>query len=199
MNSHEYQTLLPIGEDEIYICKSCSTSHNKEIVDFDNDFVCSKCGGKEVQVERACEVGNIFPLMTRFTDAFGMKYTDAQGLANPVYMGCYGIGISRLMGVIAERFMDEKGLVWPDSVAPFSHYMIVIGEHLDEAKKLAEKLESEGATVLLDDRNTGFGAKAGDADLLGIPNRIVLSDKTLAQGGYELKGRKEAETRIVAL
>lgn len=199
LNSHEYQTILPIGEDEIYICVSCGTSHNKEVVDTEHGFVCSKCSNTEARIENACEVGNIFPLMTRFPDSFKMKYTDAQGESNPIFMGCYGIGVSRLMGVIAEKFMDEKGLIWPESIAPFSHYLIVIGDHLLEAKMLAEKLESEGYSVLIDDRNTGFGAKAGDADLLGIPYRIVLSDKTLAQGGYEIKGRKENESRIVVL
>lgn len=94
-------------------------------------------------------------------------------------MGCYGIGISRLMGVIAEKFADEKGLIFPESIAPYSHVIIVIGDHIEQAKKLAKKLESEGAEVLIDERSVGFGQKAGDADLWGIPNRIILSDKTL--------------------
>lgn len=148
---------------------------------------------------KTSEVGNIFKLGTKFSDAFELKYQDETGAMRPVPMGCYGIGVSRVMGVIAEKFMDEKGLIWPESIAPFSHYLIVIGDHLEEAKKLAEKLEKAGNMVLLDDRNTGFGAKAGDADLLGIPYRIVLSDKTLALGGYELKGRKEIENTIIAL
>ncbi len=114
-------------------------------------------------------------------------------------MGCYGIGISRLMGVIAEKFADEKGLIWPASIAPYSHTIIVIGDHMAAAKELAQKLETEGNSVLIDDRNTGFGAKAGDADLIGIPNRIIISDKTLASGGYELKGRTEVEGKIISL
>ena len=94
-------------------------------------------------------------------------------------MGCYGIGVSRLMGVIAEKFADEKGLVWPESISPYSHILIVIGDHLEEAKSLALQLESKGFTVLIDDRNMGFGQKAGDADLFGITHRIILSDKTI--------------------
>lgn len=94
-------------------------------------------------------------------------------------MGCYGIGVSRLMGLIAEKFADDKGLVWPTQVSPASHIIIVIGDHLDEAMKIAKELESTGATILIDDRNTGFGQKAGDADLYGIPNRIIISDKTI--------------------
>jgi len=198
LNSHEYQTVLSIGEDEIYICKDCGTSHNKEVVDTENGFVCSKCGSKNVRIEKASEVGNIFPLMTRFSDAFGVKFTDADGKVKPVFMGCYGIGISRLMGVIAEYMMDEKGLVWPESIAPASHYIIVIGNNGAKAKELANKLEDQGNMVIIDDRDIGFGQKAGDADLMGIPNRIVVSDKTIAAGGYELKKRTETESTIIA-
>lgn len=196
--SYEFQTDLGIGEDDVYVCSKCNQAHNEEIID-PTGFVCVECTSKEYFVVKASEVGNIFKLGTRFSNAFGLGYADVEGKKQEVVMGCYGIGVSRLMGVIAEKFMDEKGLIWPENVAPFSHYLIVIGDHMEEAKRLAQKLESEGATVLLDDRNTGFGAKAGDADLLGIPCRIVLSDKTLAQGGYELKGRKESESRIIAL
>ena len=103
------------------------------------------------------------------------------------------------MGLIAEKFADEKWLIWPENIAPFSHTIIVIGDHLEEGKMLAKKLESEGKTVLIDDRNTGFGQKAGDADLFGIPNRIILSDKTLEKGGYELKKRIESEGIIVSM
>lgn len=196
--SYEFQTDLDIGEDDVYVCSECGQAHNEEIID-PVGFVCVECGSKKYNVVKACEVGNIFKLGTRFSNAFGLGYSDAEGKKQDVVMGCYGIGVSRLMGVIAEKFMDEKGLVWPESIAPFSHYLIVIGDHLEEAKALAQRLESEGHTVLIDDRNTGFGVKAGDADLLGIPNRIVLSDKTLAQGGYELKGRKEDESTIVVI
>ncbi len=161
--------------------------------------MCVECGSKEHDIRKMSEVGNIFKLGGRFADAFGLKFADADGKDKPIVMGCYGIGISRLMGVIAEKFADEKGLVWPENVAPFTHEIIVIGDHLEEAKELALKLESEGKSVLIDDRDAGFGAKAGDSDLFGIPHRIILSDKTLAQGGYELKERKESESKIIAL
>lgn len=200
LNSHEYQTILGIWEDEIYICKDCNTAHNKEIVDLENGFVCSKCKSKNVRIEKACEVWNIFPLMTRFTDAFGMKYTTADWKANQVYMWCYGIGVSRVMWVIAEYFMDEKWLIWPESIAPASHYIIVMWDNLDKALDLAKKLESEGWEVIIDDREkVGFGQKASDADLLGIPNRIVLSDKTLEAWGYEIKKRNSLDVSIIAL
>ncbi len=123
--SYEFQTELGIGEDDVYVCKSCGQAHNKEIVD-ESGFRCVECGSAEHEVRAMCEVGNIFKLGTRFSDAFGLRYQDAAGKENPVVMGCYGIGISRLVGVIAERMMDEKGLVWPDSVAPYTHYVIAI-------------------------------------------------------------------------
>lgn len=196
--SYEFQTDLDIGEDDVYVCSDCGQAHNEEIID-PVGFVCVECDSLKYSVVKASEVGNIFKLGTRFSNDFGLGYTDAEGKRNEVVMGCYGIGVSRIMGVIAEKFADEKGLMWPENIAPFTHYLIVIGDHLPEAKKLVLKLESEGSTVLIDDRNTGFGSKAGDADLLGIPYRIVLSDKTLAQGGYELKGRKGSESEIIVL
>ena len=196
--SYEFQTELSIGEDEIFLCEKCDQAHNKEIID-PEAFVCVECGHTVCEKKIASEVANIFKLGSRFADAFDLKYQDQDGAVQKIVMGCYGIGISRLMGVIAEKFADEKGLIWPASIAPYSHTIIVIGDHIAEARQLAEKLESEGNSVLIDDRNTGFGAKAGDADLIGIPNRIIISDKTLASGGYELKGRTEAEGKIIHL
>lgn len=195
--SYEFQTELGIGEDEIYICKKCGQAQNKEIIN-PEAFVCAECSHTECDTKIVSEVGNIFKLGSRFSDAFDLKYQDQDGKVKNIVMGCYGIGISRLMGVIAEKFADEKWLVWPENVAPYSHVIIVIGNHIDAAKKLAESLEKEGADVLIDNRDVGFGQKAGDADLWGIPNRIILSDKTTEKGGYELKKRVESEGRIIA-
>lgn len=175
--SYEFQTELRIGEDEIYICKKCGQAHNKEIINPES-FVCAECGHAECDIKIVSEVGNIFKLGSRFADAFDLKYQDQDGKVKNIVMGCYGIGISRLMGVIAEKFADEKGLVWPENIAPYSHVIIVIGDHIEEAKKLAQFLESSGADILIDNRDVGFGQKAGDADLWGIPSRIILSDKT---------------------
>lgn len=200
LNSHEYQTILSIGEDNIYICQDCWVSHNEELINLETWFVCQKCGSKNHKIHKASEVGNIFPLMTKFTDAFDVKYSDADGKTNMVYMGCYGIGISRLMWVIAEYFSDEKWLVWPENIAPATHYIIVMWENFDTAKKLAEKLEREGKEVIIDDREkVWFWQKASDADLLWIPYRIVVSDKTLEAGWYELKQRLSQETQIISL
>lgn len=196
--SYEFQTEVGIGEDEIFICNSCGQAHNKEIID-ENQFVCAECSYTKCEKKIVSEVANIFKLGSRFSDAFWLKYQDTDGQTKNIVMGCYGIGVSRLMGLIAEKFSDEKWLVWPENISPFSHIIIVIGDHLDKAKKLAAFLEEIGSTVLIDDRNTGFGQKAGDADIFGIPNRIILSDKTQEKGGYELKKRTETEGEIIVL
>lgn len=194
--SYEFQTELGIGEDEIFLCSSCGQAHNKEIID-PAAFVCAECGHTTCTTKIVSEVGNIFKLSSRFSDAFGLKYQDQDGGMKSIVMGCYGIGVSRLMGLIAEKFADDKWLVWPENIAPYSHVIIVIGDNLDTAKQLATQLEKEGADVLIDDRNSGFGQKAWDADLFGIPNRIIISDKTLAQGSYELKKRSDENGTLV--
>lgn len=199
LNSHEFQTILPIWEDNIYICEDCNTSHNEEIVDV-NNFTCSKCSSKNFRLEKASEVGNIFPLMTKFSNAFDVKYSDKEWKENIVYMWCYGIWVSRLMWVIAEYFCDDKWLVWPENLAPATHYIIVMWENLDKALELSKKLEKEWWEVIIDDREKAwFGQKASDADLLWIPNRIVISDKTLDLWWYELKSRISDEVKIIKL
>ena len=158
-----------------------------------------ECGHHEYDKKIVSESANIFKLGSRFSDVFGLKYQDTDGQTKNIVMGCYGIGISRLMGLIAEKFNDEKWLIWPENVAPFSHHLIVIGDNIEKAKELAKKLESDWSTVLFDDRASWFGQKAGDADLFGIPNRIIISDKTIEKGGYELKKRNETEGIIIAI
>ena len=198
--SHEFQTLLDIGEDDIYICDECNTSHNEEIVDLENGFECTNCNSKNHRVEKASEVGNIFPLMTKFSDAFWLKYADENWKEKQVIMGCYGIGISRLMWVIAEYYANEKWISWPENLAPADYYIIVMWEeNIEKAEEIAKKLELEWKSVILDDRiwkKIGFGQKAWDCELFGIANRIVLSPKTLEQWGYELTKRGEESTII---
>lgn len=198
--SYEFQTKLEIGEDNIYVCSDCGQAHNDEIVEW--VFSCVNCKSAKYEIVKTSEVGNIFKLGTKFSSSFGLNYLDEKNSTNEVVMGCYGIWISRLMWVIAEYMMDEKGLVWPESIAPASHYIIVIWEdNLEKAITLAKEIETKWWNVIIDDR-TGkvwFGQKANDADLLGIPNRIIISPKTLEQGGYELKGRKENEGKIIKI
>ncbi len=199
--SHEFQVAISIGEDNIYICEDCKTAHNEEVVDLEVGFKCSSCSSSNHKIEKASEVGNIFPLETKFSNAFGLKMADENNKAQDVIMGCYGIGISRLMWVIAEYCMTEKGITWPDSIAPASHYIIVMwDDNLEVATKLAQDFESQWNTVILDDRKGkkfGFWQKAGDCELFGIKNRIAITPKTLEQWGYELTVRGEASKIIV--
>ncbi len=196
-HSHEFQILLDIGEDEIYICSDCGTSHNKEVIDEKKGFICHSCQSTKYRSEAASEIGNIFPLETKFSKPFGLKMLDSENKEQDVVMGCYGIGVSRLMGVMAEYFMTETGISWPEHIAPATHYIIVLGEeNLQKAIQLTKELEAKWNTVILDDRKGrkfGFGQKAWDCELWGIPNRIVISPKTLEQGWYELleRGKKE--------
>lgn len=143
--------------------------------------------GKEYRTEKASEVGNIFDLSQKYTEAFNLKTTTQDGNTLHPYMGCYGIGISRTMWVIAEAMMTEKWLLWPENIAPYNTLIIVHGDNLEKAKKLARELEEKWKEVLIDDRDIGFGVKMGDADLIGIPNIILLTDKTIEKGGYELR------------
>ncbi|MFZ2513980.1 MAG: proline--tRNA ligase [Candidatus Saccharimonadales bacterium] len=158
--------------------------------------------GKVYEVMKAVEVGNIFPLETKYTDAFDMFYTDEQGDRQPIIMGCYGIGVSRLLGVLAEHFSDERGLVWPDAVAPYRLYIAQLGNDeavASAAEKLCEIAQSWGVSVLYDDTDKRPGEKFADADLLGIPHRIVISPKTIEAGTYEYKARTSEATEMVSI
>lgn len=201
--SHEFQTLTEAGEDLIYVDRKNKIAYNKEVVNEEN--------AKKLNVDfntleqiKACEVGNIFPLDTRFSKALDYTYTNEKGEQQIIYMGSYGIGPSRLMGVITEKFADEKGLVWPASVAPFSlHLLLLSKEKESEASKVAEslyeKLTERGVEVLFDDRDASAGEKFADSDLLGIPMRVVVSEKSLEKGGVELKERISTESHIVSI
>ncbi len=152
------------------------------------------------EVLRSVEVGNIFPLETKYTDALDMYYADENGQRQSFVMGCYGIGISRLMGVIAEHFSDEKGLVWPEAVAPYQVYLVSIGtEGAKKADEFYETLQAHKVEVLYDDRDERAGTKFADSELLGIPHRITISDRSVVEGEYELTDRKSSETKKLTL
>ncbi len=192
--SHEYQTILPVGEDVIYYNKDKSLVFNKEVF---NKEVLDEFGASESDFEstKAAEVGNIFKLKFKYSEPLGLKFTDESNKAQTVYMGCYGIGISRVMGVIAEKFADDKGLVWPEAVAPFKYYLVGIGEQgLMEAQNLYAGHENE---ILFDDRDLRPGEKFADAELMGIPYRIVISDKTLESNSAEVVDRKTGKKKLV--
>ncbi|MBR0431500.1 prolyl-tRNA synthetase, partial [Candidatus Saccharibacteria bacterium] len=194
--SHEYQTFLPVGEDTVYYNADKSVVLNEEVL---NDEVMNDLGVKreELTETRAAEVGNIFKLMFKYSEPLGLKYIDQDNSQKTVYMGCYGIGISRVMGVIAEKFADDKGLVWPENIAPYKYYLIGIGEHgTTEAEKLYEKHEE---LFIFDDRDARPGEKFADAELLGIPYCIVISEKTLSENNVEVITRSTGESKLVPL
>jgi len=191
--SHEFQTLCEAGEDVIYVDEAKKLAVKKEVL---NDEVLKDLGLKreDLKERKAIEVGNIFNLGTKFSSALGLNYKDEKGESKPVIMGCYGIGPSRVMGTIAEVWSDEKGLVWPESVAPFGVHLIVLNSADSKVKDAADllyrSLTSKGVEVLYDDRDCSAGEKFGDADLIGIPWRYVISEKTLASDSVEVKDRK---------
>ncbi len=156
--------------------------------------------GAVYELMRAVEVGNIFPLETKYTDALDMYYTDETGQRRSLVMGSYGIGVSRLMGVLAEHFADERGLVWPEVVAPYRVYLVQIGDDdavVQAADELYVALKAQGVTVLYDDTPRRPGEKFADADLLGLPHRVVVSAKTVAAGQVEYKKRVEKTSTFI--
>lgn len=195
--SDEFQTLTEVGEDIIYLDREKGIAVNEEVY---TDEVLADLGLDKAKLEKhkAAEVGNIFTLGYRYSEALGLEYNDEDGKRQKVFMGSYGIGPSRVMGVIAEKLSDEKGLVWPEEIAPFKYYVVAIG---DEAMKVAAELHDKAPEqIIFDDRkNARNGEKFADADLLGIPYRIVISDKTLAEDKIEIKKRTESETKLLPL
>ncbi len=189
--SHEFQTLLPQGEDIIYLDRKNNIAYNKEIVNEEN---ANRLGVNFDELEQvtASEVGNIFPLDFKYSQPFDLTYTTKEGDTKPIYMGCYGLGTSRLMGVIAEKFADEKGLVWPERIAPAKYHIVTVSkDNKDIAhEKSKELFEVIGKDSLWDRRTkVTVGEKLNDADLIGCPFRLVVSPKSIENGGIEVKRR----------
>jgi prolyl-tRNA synthetase len=204
--SHEFQTVTEFGEDEIYLCLKCRLAVNKEIIEKEKHR-CPKCGKKGLEAKKSIEVGNIFKLQDRFSRAFNLTFQGRDGKEKPVLMGCYGIGLGRLMGAVVEAHHDEKGIIWPCSIAPFDIHLLVLdgsGRTAEEkVKKAAEKLyqdiKKEGVDVLYDDRDKSAGEKFADADLIGIPYRIVVSKKILENNCLEVKKRNKKEIKLIKI
>ncbi len=197
--SHEFQTLSHVGEDTIYLHKAKKLAINQEVLT-DEVLVDLGIAREELIEEKAVEVGNIFTLGSRFSEPLNLYFTDQDGNNKPVIMGCYGIGPSRLMGLLAEHFADERGLVWPEAVTPFVVYLARLGQEesvVKAADTLYQQLTEQNISVLYDDRDERAGSMLNDADLLGTPRRIVVSAKTLEQNGFEVKNRRSNETNIV--
>ena len=192
--SLEFQAAASAGEDIVFRCRKCGFAQNREIAE--NLTKCKECGGETDEI-KTIEVGNIFPLKEKFAKDFGLKFKDSKGKETLVSAGCYGFGTSRVMGTIVEISHDQKGMIWPDAVAPFSAHLIELGV---DASKIYDDLVAEGVEVLYDDRaGQSAGEKFADADLIGIPLRIVISEKTLKSDSAELKRRSEEKTTLIKI
>ncbi|MFH0840719.1 MAG: aminoacyl--tRNA ligase-related protein [bacterium] len=194
--SHEFQAWCETGEDLVYFCDQCQIGVNKEIIQ-DQDS-CPECGSKNLVEHKAVEVGNIFKLGTRFSKPFELVYDNQEGQQRPVLMASYGIGPSRVMGTIVETLHDEHGIIWPDEVAPYKVHLISLNKN-KEAEKLYHQLVADGVEVLYDDRDVNAGEKFAEADLIGCPYRLVISEKSLNAGGVEIKRRNKEEGKIIKI
>ena len=197
--SHEFHVLTKNGEDTIFYCGKCFYAQNKEIAEYKEEDKCPKCGG-EFRAGKSIEVGNIFQLKTKYYEPFKLEYVDENSQIKPVIMGCYGIGPSRVMGSVVEVYHDDRGIIWPENVAPFQVHLLQIGESsavVKNTQKVYDKLLKEGFEVLFDDRKVSAGEKFADADLLGIPYRIVVSEKT--KDKIEIKKRSQAKGSLDVL
>lgn len=199
--SHEFQTETDAGEDIVYYSADKKIAVNKEVY---NDEVLSELGldKNELIEKKTAETGNIFTLGTRFSEPLELIFDTRDGKREPIIMGSYGIGIGRMMGVIAEIYSDDKGLVWPDSVSPFNIHLVNVSIDNEDAVKLSEEiyehLTQNGISVLYDDRDKNVGEKLGDADLIGITKRIVIGTKGMEAGEYDLYNRLTGKTEKVS-
>ena len=198
--SDEYQVICESGEDEIIYCPGGDFAENMEIATVKEGKQCDLGHGPLVKA-RTIEVGNIFSLKDKYSKPFGLVYTDSKGKQKPVLMGCYGIGISRLMGAIVEVFHDDKGIIWPKAVSPFVCHLVHVEDKGTElvALKVYETLVKNGIDVLWDDReNVSAGEKFADCDLIGIPVRLVVSKK-VGEGKVEWKERDKDASKIISV
>ena len=199
--SYEFMVLTDAGEDDILYSENSDYCINQEITELkEGDQSPDKSG--ILKKGKASEVGNVFDLGTRYQDAFDFSFIDQEGKPQKGIMGCYGIGVTRILGVIAETLSDDKGLVWPASVAPFSLHLLLLskdkeGEAYKLANSLYETLTQRGVEVLFDDREISPGEKFADSDLIGIPMRVVVSDKSIEKGGVEIKERVATEGTVI--
>lgn len=196
--SHEFQTVCDAGEDTLYIHRGKNIAVNEEVL----DEAVKELGVDKHELEKvvSAEVGNIFNFGTDKAEQMGVYFTAADGQQQPIYLGSYGIGITRVMGVIAEKYADDKGLVWPEAVAPAKVYLARLGnqpEVVRTADALYDELTAQNIGVLYDDREARPGEKFADADLLGIPVRVVISEKTVTAKRYEVKRRSETEAKLL--
>ena len=194
--SHEFQVLLPQGEDTIYVNEEEEKRGNRRAV---NKEIYK--GEKGFREEHASEAANIFKLGTKFSEPFKLQFANDKGELHPILMGCYGMGTTRLLGICAEFFADPSGLVWPASIAPFQYHIIPIARSPDDdAFKKALLIAKKKKDCIVDDRlDLSIGARLADADLIGIPSRIVISPKTLEKNSMEVKDRRTGKINMETL
>jgi len=197
--SHEFQTITSAGEDTIYLDEETNVAVNEEVL---NDEVLGNLGLKKENLveKKAVEVGNIFSLGHKYSEPIGLTFKDEKGESKPVFMGSYGIGISRLMGTVVEVLSDDNGIIWPKEITPFAVHLISAGDDeniVEKADEIYESLVAEGVEVLYDDRFASAGEKFSDSDLIGIPLKIVVGKRGLEEGGVEFKERKTGESKMV--
>jgi prolyl-tRNA synthetase len=197
--SHEFQTICDAGEDIIYVDEARKIAINKEVL---TEEVIEQLGLRrdDLVEKKAAEVGNIFSFGGAKSEQLGLYFSDKDGSQKPVILGSYGIGITRLMGVIVEAFSDEKGIVWPEAVAPAKVYLASLGndeEVVRRTNELYEELQNAGVSVIFDDREANPGEKLADADLIGLPYRIVVSKKTIEANTFEFKARNSEEVSML--
>ncbi len=199
--SHEFQTLCDTGEDTIYLNKAKGLAINHEVF---NDEVLAELGAKKEDFEetRSIEVGNIFKLGTKYAEAEGLAYTDEHGKQQPVVMGSYGIGLGRLLATVVEALSDDRGMVWPKTIAPFDLHLIELDGQKDKtvrqvANELCNAIHAAGHTLLHDERDLRAGEKFAESDLIGLPLRVVVSKKTVAAGNFEVKDRQTGEVAMM--
>lgn len=196
--SHEFQTVCEVGEDTIYVHRSKHIAVNEEVLG-DESLRELGINRDELEAVKSVEVGNIFNFGTEKCEQMQVYFTDADGRQQPAYLGSYGIGISRMMGIVVEKFADERGIVWPEAVAPAKVYLVRIGgdDAIAEADRLYEELQAKGIEVIYDDRDERPGVKFADAELMGIPYRVTVSERNLAEKKYEFTARNSGETNLL--
>ncbi len=204
--SYEFMVITDAGEDDIVYCDQCDYCANVEVAQNKEGDSCPKCNNSNLKKAKAVEAGNVFDLGQKYPKAFNFTYQDKEGIEKHPIVGCYGMGTTRLMGTIVEVFADESGIIWPAEIAPYDLHLVVLGNKDKEKESLVKEkademyiaLQQEGLEVLYDDRmELSTGVRLTESELLGMPYRLIISEKTLEKGAFELTNRASKETEYV--
>ncbi len=198
--SHEFQTLTDAGEDVIFVSKDNKQAVNQEVFNTDTLASLGKTSA-DFEEKKAAEVGNIFNFGTKKSEQLGLYFTDLDGARKPVFLSSYGIGITRLLGVLVEVLSDEKGMAWPEEVAPFRYHIVEISSENSKVKEVSEMIYKKLGenNCFYADKEARAGEKFADADLLGMPYQIIVSEKNIESGKFEVKNRKTGEIKMLSI